>query len=282
MILLLVFVLCICVATNAFQNRLLSRFKTSELDFPRLQAAERDIEGSGGLALNDLSLGIGSGGVLVLLVNRLSVDLEKVTDIQSRADIISVLACSALLLNALSQFDIAARDRESVSLMGKVLRSPVINKKYVNEMQKKFIVWSISTLLKLTPATSVHIVASNGMSVGRAGVVGMTDTANEKCANDDKEDELNISIGPILDLCVSKGEEVYLPDLQIIPGKDEFINFLPINIQSVFVNPIASPNGGEKYGCLVVSTNKAKVLKMTDLAKIRVVSNILSSVLKDA
>ena len=77
MILLLVFVLCICVATNAFQNRLLSRFKTSELDFPRLQAAERDIEGSGGLALNDLSLGIGSGGVLVLLVNRLSVDLEK-------------------------------------------------------------------------------------------------------------------------------------------------------------------------------------------------------------
>ena len=285
----LIFILCITCISNAFHSshRLISRFKSSELDSTfrtplSLQTVDRDIKDNSdvGFSLNDLSLGIGGGGVLVLLVNRLSLDLETVTDIQSRADIISVVACSALLLNALSQFDITARDRDSVSLIGKVLRSPVINQEYVNDIQKKFIVWSISTLLKLTPATSVHIVASNGMSIGRAGVVGLTDKANDSGNSDDQEKDLNINIGPILDLCVSKGEEVYLPDLQIIPGKDEFINFLPINIQSVFVNPIASPNGGEKYGCLVVSTNKAKVLKMTDLAKIRAVANIISSVFK--
>ena len=50
-----------------------------------------------------LSAGAGVAGIFVLLVNRLSVDLDKVTDVQSRGDIISVVACSALLLNVLSE-----------------------------------------------------------------------------------------------------------------------------------------------------------------------------------
>ena len=57
------------------------------------------------------SIGVGATGILILLVNRLSVDLDKVTDVQSRADIISVVACSALLLNVLSETEIEARDR---------------------------------------------------------------------------------------------------------------------------------------------------------------------------
>ena len=51
-----------------------------------------------------LSIGAGVTGIFVLLANRLSVDLDKVTDVQSRADIISVIACSALLLNVLSEW----------------------------------------------------------------------------------------------------------------------------------------------------------------------------------
>ena len=65
-----------------------------------------------------LSIGVGVTGIFILLVNRLSVDLDKVTDVQSRADIISVVACSALLLNVLSETDIEARDRAPVPLMG--------------------------------------------------------------------------------------------------------------------------------------------------------------------
>ena len=56
-----------------------------------------------------LSIGAGITGVFVLLVNRLCVDLDKVTDVQSRADIISVVACSAVLLNVLSESDIEAK-----------------------------------------------------------------------------------------------------------------------------------------------------------------------------
>ena len=42
---------------------------------------------------------------------------------------------------------------------------------------------------------------------------------------------------PILEKALRLSEEVYLPDLQILPGKVEF-SYLPINCQSVLVLPL--------------------------------------------
>ena len=58
------------------------------------------------------------------------------------------------------------------------------------------------------------------------------------------------------------GEEVYLPDLQILPGKIEF-SYLPVNCQSVLIFPLYNNK------VAIMGTNQAKIIKLDDLAKIR-------------
>lgn len=226
-----------------------------------------------------LSIGVGVTGIFILLVNRLSVDLDKVTDVQSRADIISVVACSALLLNVLSETDIEARDRAPVPLMGYALPSPLIaTGDALNEVQSNAISWAIDTILRTTPATSVHIVRKLNEVVGRGGVVGLSDDRSPSFAlGGQTEAELEANMG-IYYKAVSTGEEVYLPDLQILPGKSEF-GFLPANAQSLVILPLASRSPGAPRGAMVISTNQAKVLRMTDLQKIRVVGSLLKQTL---
>ena len=56
---------------------------------------------------------------------------------------------------------------------------------------------------------------------------------------------------PILEKALRLSEEVYLPDLQILPGKVEF-SYLPINCQSVLVLPLPGS------GAVVMGTNQGK------------------------
>ena len=75
----------------------------------------------------------------------------------------------------------------------------------------------------------------------------------------------------IFDKAIAEGEEVYLPDLQILPGKIEF-TFLPINAQSIVILPLRSAGGA-----VVISTNQAKVLRLIDLQKIRTVCTLIDT-----
>ena len=166
-----------------------------------------------------LSYGVGSIGLIVLLVNRLSV-LEELNDVQSRVDLISVMACSALLLNALTEQDIEARERDAVTLVGYSCRTPVISagasseigtrilrphflRKYVISMP--YIIataskWICNTLLKAGPVSSVQVIQDYRI-VARIGVVGVGD--------DRAGGELRP--GKILSKSLSDAEEVYLP-----------------------------------------------------------------------
>jgi hypothetical protein len=200
-----------------------------------------------------ISLGAGVGGIFVLLANRLSVDLEAVTDVQSRADIISVIACSALLLNVLSAQDIVARERDAVPLVGFALKEPVINSS-IQTSTVSAIKWIIDTVLSTVPVTSVHVIFRDSF----VGIGGVTSSAEKGKLGA----IVNLPKMPILSKTLNSGEEIYLPDLQILPGKVEF-TYLPINCQSVLILPL--PDGG----AVVMATNKAKVLKLNDLNKIR-------------
>lgn len=65
-----------------------------------------------------VSIGVGVAGLLIILFNRLVLsDLLSVSDMQSRSDLISVMACSAVLLNVLSEQEIATKDRDKVALV---------------------------------------------------------------------------------------------------------------------------------------------------------------------
>lgn len=152
-----------------------------------------------------ISIGAGVAGIVVLLANRLSFG-DIISDVQSRADIISVIACSALLLNVLSEQDITARTRDAVPLVGYALKSPQISES-LDQAKRDALAWCINTILKSTPATSVHVILDNNI-LARGGVVGTgDDRATSELKNTDKM--------AILRKTLIVGEEVYLPDLQV-------------------------------------------------------------------
>ncbi len=155
-----------------------------------------------------LSVGAGLAGLLILIVNRfVAIDTLEVSDLQSRADLISTIACSSLLLNVLSESDIVARDRDPVALFGYALKEPIIL--INNEKEKELTKWIIQTILNNTPATSVHVIR-NMKCVGRGGVIGNDDDSNSM--------QFNINNMNILTKSLQNNEEIYLPDLQILPG----------------------------------------------------------------
>jgi Cofactor assembly of complex C subunit B, CCB2/CCB4 len=202
----------------------------------------------------------GAVGIFVLLVNRL-INMDIVTDVQSRADIISMIACSGLLLNALSEQDITARERDPVPLVGFSLRTPVVAPD-VSATTSKAISWLSSAIIKNSPATSVHLINSTGI-ISQSGVVSTDPALGQLPLKPSR---------PILSSAISDSEEVYLPDLQILPGKIEF-NYLPLNCQSVLILPVGSGLA------VVVGTNQAKALKSDDLSKIRILVGIFQAVL---
>jgi len=137
-----------------------------------------------------------------LLVNRLS--LATVGDIQSRADIIAVVACAAVILNAINAQEIVSRDREPVSLMGYSLNETQISK-LVTGVSRPTISWACTALISNTQARSI-IIVSNGMYIAKAGIIC------KSCLNDDV---MNMQIMPILRKSIVDGSELYLPDLQV-------------------------------------------------------------------
>ena len=152
-----------------------------------------------------LSIGAGVGGMILLLINRLGLDVMMVSDVQSRADIIAVIGCSALLLNVLSEQDISARNRDPVPLVGYALKNPSIAEGTLPSVSSA-ITWCINTVLQTTPVTSVHIIEGSKV-LGRGGVIG---------SGDDRTSILqNLEKMPILGKTLQLGEEVYLPDLQV-------------------------------------------------------------------
>lgn len=155
-----------------------------------------------------LSAGAGLAGLLILIVNRfVAIDTLEVSDLQSRADLISTIACSSLLLNVLSESDIVTRDRDAVALFGYALKEPMILTN--SEKEKEVIKWIIQTILNNTPATSVHVIR-NMKCVGRGGVIGNDDDSNSV--------QFNMKNMNILAKSLQNNEEIYLPDLQILPG----------------------------------------------------------------
>jgi hypothetical protein len=227
-----------------------------------MKSSEQDSDIFSIISNTTFSLWAGVIGIFIILFNRLSIDIEKVSDIQSRADLISLIACSALLLNVLSEQDISARDRDAVPLVGFSLKEPLLSSSNT-ENNNKLITWLIQSAISTTPAKSVHVII-NGKVVGRGGVIGN---------GDNKSDTINTSNMSILNKALDNKEEVYLPDLQILPGKVEF-TYLPINAQSVLVLPLSFKDNSQN--AIIISTNQAKVFRLNDLARIRVLANIFT------
>lgn len=194
---------------------------------------------------NTITLGFGSFGLLTILVNRISIPIEVVSNLQSRSDIISVIACSAILLSSISDQDIQTKERPTVPLVGYALKSvETLPANQIGKYTTSSIDWLLKSLCNIPTVTSVHVYVDSTF-ISRCGVVG----------------DLNKSLVdmPILRETINNKKQVYLPDLQILPGKIEF-TYLPVNAQSVLIIPLL-----EAYGAIILATNKAKSFNSGDL-----------------
>ena len=271
--------------TKSFSHRFINSRSKAKINKEFLVLCDtKNNNFNGGNLFTDSSFSLGAGiaGFIILLGNRLlAIDSLDVSDVQSRADIISVIACSALVLNAISESDIETKTRESVSLFGFALTEPLLLKTdnmissdgglSVIDVDKLYdtTLWLIKSILGNTPATSVHVVI-NDRCVGRGGVVGKDDALTLDIGKDKNNFKSNM---PILQKSLINGDEVYLPDLQILPAKIEF-SYLPINAQSVLIVPLGTRSA------VIVATNQAKVLKVKDLGRVRAAIRVMKAVIE--
>lgn len=165
---------------------------------------------------SDVSLGAGVAGLFIILFNRvfladfaneISTDslAMAASDIQSRSDILSVMACSALLLNVLSDQDFTTRERDKVELVGYSFKSPYLAPKAGAISDQ--LTWLLTSVTKIEPVTSVHVFDGDFNLLGASGVVHSSFSRNIPSSILEKS--------PILTQALDENQEVYLPDLQV-------------------------------------------------------------------
>jgi hypothetical protein len=193
--------------------------------------------------LNEIaSLTLGVGGILTLLINR--VCIEDVTSYQARSDIISTMACSAVLLDAVSKIPTPVRRKPSVEQVGE-------NDDSAASADGRT-AWLWKAIRNCSEdASTLTIVNCNSSTV----TLGVGPTRSF-----DMADRPRCSI---LDEPQASSREVYLPDLQarparnsqsvhsiihnmlltvqILPAKGEFEALLPRTCQAVLILPAAPP-----------------------------------------
>jgi hypothetical protein len=150
-----------------------------------------------GLRLSEAaSLTLGIGGIVALLANRLCV--EEVSAFQARSDIISTMACSALLLDAVSRIPTVVRRKESVDQVGETVESTGADSGTR---------WLWEAVRNCSEDASTMVVIRSDESIVTLGVgpgSSASTVGRSKCR--------------ILADALVSSREVYLPDLQVRPA----------------------------------------------------------------
>jgi len=206
-------------------------------------------------------------GLIVCLVNRLNADFdsgETMTGIQSRSDILAVVACGSVLLNGLTKLDVTSALAEQVQLEGSKFKTSVIAES-ISEYDRDNLIWGIDSLLSSTPATSAIILSSGNdgswKTVAISGILPKNEYVRNGVGAMDKS--------PIIDrFRKQKGNnrsETYLPTLQALPGKFEF-RYLPGNTQAALLLPLGGNDESSSCSVLVLGSDTAKIFTPKDVA----------------
>lgn len=267
-----------------------------------------------GVILSDVgSIVLGTIGLVICVANRLiwssSEDIADVIGPQSRADLLAVFSCIAILVNGVSKLDVTSALAETVVLEGYAEEdikytdvgetwlfagaTEGISSQPIFAKAKERFQWALRSILLCTPAKSaVTMIYNNDTSSWIpgmfTGVVPETLLRLQQQATM-RQSKMSPST-PILDrFLVTTSKESYLPSLQTLPGKVEFLSYLPQNTQSVLILPIitnagimntAESNNIEKKAndtaaVLVLGSPTAKSFTPRDIAWCQVIASRL-------
>ena len=260
--------------------------------------------------LGSITLGvIGLGWLLLgrfsLLDNEIVQDGSKLV-VQTRTDLLAVLAIGAVLLNGLSELDVATALAEQVVLDGTVVEGDSATVFLQSSVRsKREIAWTLDSICAATPAaTAVLMVLTSSDSDSDSDSDGANDKWKPVACRGILPPNLAVlykdpkspSQTPILDRFRPKGkadlsgrtrlqrEESYLPTLQALPGKTELVNYwLPSNTQAALLVPTlihaTKSNGSESEGkqqaVLLLGSNQARSFTPQHVAWCQVVASRL-------
>eukprot|EP00978_Attheya_sp_CCMP212_P015652 scaffold40342_cov61-Attheya_sp.AAC.5 len=184
---------------------------------------------------------LGSLGLVVAIFNRLSaLDVTPVEGLgqQSRADLLAVFACLAVLLNGVSKLDVTSALAESVQLDGIPLSAPSFTDETILK-NVDGVKWALGSVLDATPADTAVLMMKTSCNdrwkpIAVAGIVPRDEQLRQALPD-------SVAMTPILDRFLNNKEmtkESYLPTLQALPGRVEF-TYLPQNSQEALLVPVS-------------------------------------------
>ena len=210
------------------------------------------------------ALKIGGGLLLLLVINRLFTG--ELLNSQSRADLIAVIAPVLIVLKALGDLDITPREADAVAPIGSSCEWMEAS---LSDSAKDELTWAASTLLEtLGPCTTVALYR-DGKTLMLKG------TVPNALASSPGPDA--IVPGILLNKVTARinGAPDYLPALQLLPGRVEFLNYLPENAQGVLMLPLT----GATRGTLLLACDRQRGFGPDDVEWARAVAGRLSEAL---
>ena len=120
--------------------------------------------------------------------------------------------------------------------------------------------WAANSLLRASGNARGVAIVHRGKTVLRRGIMGRAQT---------------VELGPIVNKACDQGEQAYLADLQILPGRFEF-TYLPANTQSIIIQPF----GGES--AVIVISDKVRGFTGLDLTMVPSITRLVAQTLDDA
>jgi len=209
-----------------------------------------------------LPLGIGAASFVFVLVNRAVSGLGLVADArssQSRVDVICIVMSATLALTGLSWLSLKPRVLEAVEPDGVDCSTwaESLGQEARTELQ-----WIWESFRETTRVRSIAVFQQDEC-IFLAGKV----TTDECC------DVEQARAGPIVQRTMETGQQSYLANLVLYPGRVEFVYF-PKNTQAIFVQPM-----GNK-GAIVVGVDTIRGLTSADQAWLSVIADKLEVTLE--
>jgi len=263
------------------------------------------------------SIALGAMGLVLLLVGRLLLDDDIVQDgsnlvVQTRVNLLAVLAIGAVLLNGLSELDVQTALAEQVTLEGIEVDSTVFvqqqqqqEKQYLTATQQKEIGWALDSICTATPAaTAVLMIATSNKKwkpVAFRGIVppnlALRDSSEIKLSDQtpimDRFRPSSVSTSTDSTSTTVARQESYLPTLQALPGKTEFVQFLlPSNAQAALLIPTmiqqqqqnnsnsSSSNAQARQAVLLLGSNQARSFTPQHVAWCQAIAARLEQILE--
>ena len=222
---------------------------------------------------------------------------QDLTVVTTRSNLLAVFSAGAVLLNGLNKLDVESALAEKVVLVGRSLSEPVIlvgakehdddDASFQQQWKKqdddddddsntrKTLRWVLESLVTATPAQSAvllrHVPEGNVWEVQAAAGIVPTDFTTITESNNNLS--LDGSTTPILNRFLQSNkskDETYLPTLQALPGKTEFLPYLPVNTQAVLLLPVVATTETtttkDFVRVLVLGSNQARSFAPRDIA----------------